>query len=36
VADDLLPLLAAAGYSDARQVPRTWTAPVHVFPARRP
>ena len=34
-ADDLLPLLTEAGYADARQVPRTWTAPVHLFPARR-
>lgn len=34
-ADDLLPLLAAAGYTDAHQVPRTWAAPVHLFPARR-
>lgn len=36
VADDLLPLLAAAGYADAGQVPRSWSAPVHLFPARRP
>lgn len=35
-ADDLLPLLAAAGYADAHQVPRTWAAPVHLFPSRRP
>lgn len=34
-ANDLLPLLAAAGYTDAHQVPRTWAAPVHLFPARR-
>ena len=36
VANDLLPLLDTAGYVDARQVPRTWAAPVHLFPARRP
>ena len=36
VADDLQPLLAAAGYTDAGQVPRTWAAPVHRYPARRP
>ena len=35
VADDLLPALAAAGYADPRQVPRTWAAPVHLFPGRR-
>lgn len=34
-ADDLLPLLAAAGYADAHQVPRTWAAPVHLFPAQK-
>lgn len=34
-AADLLPLVAAAGYTDSHQVPRSWAAPVHLFPARR-
>jgi len=34
-APDLLPLLAAAGYQDTAQVPRTWAAPVHVYLGRR-
>ena len=36
VADDLLPVLNSAGYVDHTQVPRTWTAPVHLFLGRRP
>ena len=32
---DLLPLLAVAGYQDAKPVPRTWAAPVHLFLGRR-
>lgn len=36
VAADLLPLLTAAGYADPGQIPRTWTAPVHLFVGRRP
>ena len=35
VADDLLPMLTAAGYADPSPVPRTWAAPVHLFLARR-
>lgn len=34
VAEDLLPVLTAAGFVDAHQTPRTWVGPVHLFPAR--
>lgn len=34
--DDLIPLLAAAGFADPIAVPRSWAAPVHLFAARAP
>lgn len=34
-AEDLLPLMAAAGYRETHQVPRSWAAPVHLFLGRR-
>lgn len=35
-ADELLELLAAHGFTDGREVPRRWPAPVRLFAARRP
>jgi hypothetical protein len=34
--DELLPLLTGAGLTDAAEVPRTWSAPVRLYAARRP
>jgi hypothetical protein len=35
-ADDLLPRMVEAGFTDVAQVPRTWSAPAHLFVARHP
>ncbi len=35
-ADELIPLLADAGYVDVTSIPRTWPAPVHLVVGRRP
>jgi SAM-dependent methyltransferase len=34
-ADDLLPLISAAGFTDVAEVPRRWTAPVRLFAGRK-
>ncbi len=34
--DDLLPVIAAAGFVDVGEVPRTWSAPVRLYAGRRP
>ena len=34
--DDLVAEIASHGLQDAHEVPRTWTAPVRLYAARRP
>ncbi len=35
-ADEVVDLMAQHGLTDAREVPRTWPAPVHLYAGRRP